>query len=107
MDGRAGRSEAKKRRHGRQRPASRSEMHRTLHREAPMTILRTPLFLGLALALALPLLGACHRDAPPAGHPAADAQGAPQTALGKSVDVALRKARAELETSDLDISNGP
>jgi hypothetical protein len=72
-----------------------------------MTTTRSPLFLGLALALALPLLGACHRDAPPAGNPGADAHGAPQTALGKSVDAALRKARTELETSDLDISNGP
>lgn len=122
MDGNSkpGNSDAHARRdHDGPRGSSESKMpprHTLTTRPAPqgtpaMTTNRTPLFLGLTLALVLPLLGACHRDAPPAaGHGTPDAtaaRGAPQTVLGKSVDAALRKAREELETGDLDISDGP
>ena len=68
-----------------------------------------PLFL-----LALPLLGACqrHETTPSAAAPAAATTGtattstAPQTVLGKTVDSALRKAREEMETGNIDISRG-
>lgn len=60
-----------------------------------------------SLLLVLPL-AACHRDdAPASATPdGTAAMGAPTTIIGKSVDVALRKARRELETSNIDISNG-
>lgn len=62
--------------------------------------------------LALPMLGACQRQeqqrattaAPPAASSTAAA--APQTILGKTVDSALRKARVELETHNIDITRG-
>ena len=62
--------------------------------------------------LVLPLLGACQRQeqrattgaaAPSASSTAA---AAPETMLGKTVDSALRKARDELETGNIDISRG-
>lgn len=65
--------------------------------------------------LVLPLLGACQRHAADASVASAPAGGtvaapattsAPQTMLGKTVDAALRKAREELESSNIDISRG-
>lgn len=63
--------------------------------------------------LAIPLLGACQRqatNAPAAAAPPASATSAtaaaPQTMLGKTVDSALRKARDELESGNIDISRG-
>lgn len=61
--------------------------------------------------LALPLLGACQRQeqsVTTAAAPAASstAAAAPQTVLGKTVDAALRKARDELESGNIDISHG-
>jgi len=75
----------------------------------------TPRHVAPLLLLALPLLAACARHeastsaaaTAPAGTAApAVAPAAPQTVLGKSVDAALRKAREELETSNIDISRG-
>ena len=61
--------------------------------------------------LILPLLGACQRQeqrsataAPPAA--STTTAPAPETMLGKTVDTALRKARDELETGNIDISRG-
>lgn len=61
--------------------------------------------------LALPLLGACQRQeqsVTTAAAPAASstAAAAPQTVLGKTVGAALRKARDELESGNIDISRG-
>lgn len=61
--------------------------------------------------LALPMLGACQRQeqsVTTAAAPAASstAAAAPQTVLGKTVDAALRKARDELESGNIDISRG-
>lgn len=62
--------------------------------------------------LVLPLLGACQRQeqrsstaAPPAATSTTAAHG-PETMLGKTVDSALRKARDELETGNIDLSRG-
>lgn len=72
------------------------------HRLIPSTLL---------LALALPALAACQRDArapKDAGTPPASAaaDGGPQTILGKSVDKAMREARRELETGNLSLNHG-
>ena len=59
----------------------------------------------LALIACLPLFAACQRDAaPPAasGEPSAD--GAPQTALGRTVAKALDEARKQLREGDLDLN---
>ena len=61
--------------------------------------------------LALPLLGACqrqeqHLSTAPAPAASSTASPAPQTMLGKTVDSALRKARDELESGNIDISRG-
>jgi hypothetical protein len=71
----------------------------------------TPRHIAPLFLLALPLLGACQRQeqrSSTTATPAAStsAAPAPQTVLGKSVDAALRKAREELETSNIDISRG-
>jgi len=69
----------------------------------------------LLLGLSLPLVGACSRSTAPApdgaSAPASTAStastaGEPETVLGKTVDVAMRKARHELETRNLDIGDG-
>ena len=76
---------------------------------------RTALF---ALSLCTPLLASCERAAAP--QPAAIAKPAaasttaaatspgtsPETVLGRTVDSAMRKARTELETRNLDLSHG-
>ena len=72
---------------------------------------KTP-FAVLLLGLALPLVGACNRSSAPAPNGAAapaataSASSAPETVLGKTVDGAMRKARHELETRNLDIGDG-
>jgi hypothetical protein len=72
----------------------------------------TPRHIATLLFLALPLLGACERHeattsaAATAPTRTAAPAAAPQTVLGKSVDAALRKAREELETRNIDISRG-
>ena len=69
-------------------------------------------FAALLLGLSLPLVGACNRSTAPAPVAAtapastASAHDAPETVLGKTVDVAMRKARHELETRNLDIGDG-
>lgn len=66
----------------------------------------------LLVGLSLPLVGACSRSTDPAPGgvtaPAstASAHDAPETVLGKTVDGAMRKARHELETQNLDIGDG-
>lgn len=68
---------------------------------------RTALF---ALSLCTPLLASCERAAAP--QPAATAASStaattsPETVLGRTVDSAMRKARTELETRNLDLSHG-
>jgi hypothetical protein len=67
---------------------------------------RTPTLL-LALSLS-PLLAACDREPAPA--PAATAPAAaatePRTVLGRTVDQAMRAARRELESGNLDLGDG-
>jgi hypothetical protein len=74
-----------------------------------MTIaLRAP---ALLLALALPALAACQREAQAprdtdATQASTASSDAPETILGKSVEKALREARAELERGNLDLNKG-
>jgi hypothetical protein len=69
-------------------------------------------FAVLLVGLSLPLVGACNRSTEPAPGGAAapastaSAANAPETVLGRTVDVAMRKARHELETRNLDIGDG-
>ena len=59
----------------------------------------------LVAGIALAMLAACNRPAPPADPaPTAPASG-PQTALGRTVDRAMDEARKELATSNLDLNN--
>jgi hypothetical protein len=71
---------------------------------------KTPRFSLILLGLSLPLVGACNRSgAPaPAATPASTAStgSAPETVLGKTVEGAMRKARRELETQNIDIGDG-
>jgi hypothetical protein len=65
----------------------------------------------LLLALALPALAACQREAQvprdtDAATASTAASDAPETILGKSVEKALREARAELERGNLDLNKG-
>jgi hypothetical protein len=79
---------------------------------ASSTLARTTLVCSTALLVAFSAtaLSACNRSpapaAPTAGTPTPAASGEPQTILGKSVAAGLRKAREELETSNLDLDNG-
>lgn len=59
----------------------------------------------LVAGIALALLAACNRPAPPADPAAADPAHGPQTALGRTVDRAMAKAREELAASNLDLNN--
>jgi len=75
---------------------------------------KTPHIALLLLGLSLPLVGACSRSsapAPPAASsPApvttASTNSEPETVLGKTVEGAMRKARQELETQNIDIGDG-
>jgi hypothetical protein len=79
---------------------------------ASSTLARTTLAWSTALLVAFSAtaLSACNRSpapaAPTAGTPMPAANGEPQTILGKSVAAGLRKAREELETSNLDLDDG-
>jgi hypothetical protein len=76
-----------------------TSMHSTLPRSG-----------ALLAALVASLLGACNQSpapvAPPAGTAMPAASTAPETVLGKSVAAGLRKAREELETSNIDLDKG-
>jgi hypothetical protein len=64
---------------------------------------------ALLAALMAASLAACNQSPAPTTPPAATtpaANSAPETVLGKSVAAALRKAREELETSNIDLDNG-
>jgi hypothetical protein len=73
---------------------------------------KTPHLAVLLLGLSLPLVGACNRPSAPATEassaPAstASASSEPETVLGRTVEGAMRKARQELETRNLDIGDG-
>ncbi len=67
--------------------------------------------LAVAMALVLPLLAACQREAQApkdadTAPAAASTDAAPQTILGRSVAKALGEARAELERGNLDLNKG-
>lgn len=58
-----------------------------------------------ATLLLLPMLGGCQpADAPQASSPTAAADGEPRTALGRTVDKALREAREKMATENISIS---
>ncbi len=65
---------------------------------------------ALLMTLMAASLAACTQSSgpsvPSAATPAPSAHSTPQTVLGKSVAAALRKARTELETANIDLDNG-
>jgi len=73
---------------------------------------KTPHLAVLLLGLSLPLVGACNRPSAPATEASsaqastASASSEPETVLGRTVEGAMRKARQELETRNLDIGDG-
>lgn len=64
----------------------------------------------LTLSLWVPLLASCERAAAPtpptSPSPPVASSTLPETVLGRTVDSAMRKARSELETGNLDLNGG-
>lgn len=64
----------------------------------------------LTFSFCVPLLASCENAAPPtpptSPSPPVASSTSPQTVLGRTVDSAMRKARSELQTGNLDLNGG-